>query len=513
MLYVSPIVEALRGRPRLVFWFATLTQALLWIIVPSIFYLAPPGDVPLVLAIGHEWQLGTAWGPPLAFWLAEVAFRLAGNSVVGVYVLAQLCVIVAFWAIFTLGRAIVGPGQAALAVLMMAGISAFAAPTPDFGPAVLAMPFSALALLLYWRAVGQGRSRYWLALCALLGLLLLTTYYAIILAALMIVFTLATEQGRAALRGIYPYLALPLVPLIAAPHLRWLYRGHADVLTSAVGGASASHPIDWLKPLAYLIGDHAGLAVMVIVGSAFAINRSVAVPELVREPVDRFARLFVYVFALAPAVIAVVAAAFRRQTEPLGGDAALLLLSGLALIVFAGDVIRLYRQPVVGWTWLALLIGPPLLAALSVFLVPWAAAVELRVNEPAAGMGRFFSESFSRRTGRPLAIVVGDRRVGGLVALASPQRPRLLIDASLERSPWLKEADIREHGAIAVWPATDTAGTPPAHIRAAFPDLVPEVPRAFERAVQGRLPLMRIGWGMIRPQAPAPAPQAPTPPQ
>jgi hypothetical protein len=38
---------------------------------------------------------------------------------------------------------------------------------------------------------------------------------------------------------------------------------------------------------------------------------------------------------------------------------------------------------------------------------------------------------------------------------------------------------------------------------------VPEVPRAFERAVQGRLPLLRIGWALIRPQpqdSPAPAP-------
>jgi hypothetical protein len=31
--------------------------------------------------------------------------------------------------------------------------------------------------------------------------------------------------------------------------------------------------------------------------------------------------------------------------------------------------------------------------------------------------------------------------------------------------------------------------------------LVPEVPRAFERLVQGRLPLQRVGWGMIRPAA------------
>ena len=36
-----------------------------------------------------------------------------------------------------------------------------------------------------------------------------------------------------------------------------------------------------------------------------------------------------------------------------------------------------------------------------------------------------------------------------------------------------------------VWLATDNAGTPPPAIKASFPDLVPEVPRAFERPVQG----------------------------
>jgi hypothetical protein len=68
-------------------------------------------------------------------------------------------------------------------------------------------------------------------------------------------------------------------------------------------------------------------------------------------------------------------------------------------------------------------------------------------------------------------------------------------------------AAIRTKGAIVVWPTTDTAGTPPAEIREQFPDLVPEVPRAFERAVQGRLPLLRIGWAVIRPQGQA-APSA-----
>jgi hypothetical protein len=73
------------------------------------------------------------------------------------------------------------------------------------------------------------------------------------------------------------------------------------------------------------------------------------------------------------------------------------------------------------------------------------------------------------------------------------------------RSRWVSAADARTQGAVIVWPATDTAGTPPAAIKASFPELVPEVPRAFERSVQGRLALLRIGWAVIRPQAAPPA--------
>jgi hypothetical protein len=62
--------------------------------------------------------------------------------------------------------------------------------------------------------------------------------------------------------------------------------------------------------------------------------------------------------------------------------------------------------------------------------------------------------------------------------------------------------DFRTHGGILVWPAADNTGTPPATLRTQFPDLVAEVPRSFPRTVQGVLPLIRLGWSMLRPAAP-----------
>src|SRR5262245_30759516 len=125
MLYVSIFVELLRSRPALAVSIAALMQGVLWTIVPSFFYWAPPGEVATVVTVGHEFRLGTYLGPPLAFWIADAVFVLAGHSMFGLYLLSQVCVVTTYWAVFALGRSIVGAHHAALAVLMMVGISVF----------------------------------------------------------------------------------------------------------------------------------------------------------------------------------------------------------------------------------------------------------------------------------------------------------------------------------------------------------------------------------------------------
>src|SRR5205085_11702813 len=129
--------------------------------------------------------------------------------------------------------------------------------------------------------------------------------------------------------------------------------------------------------------------------------------------------------------------------------------------------------------------------------------VEMSINQPADEMAQFFADSYQRRIGTPLRIVAGDPRTATLIAIGAPSRPSVFMDAAPEHSPWVTMADVKAKGAIVVWPTNDTSGTPPPEIRERFPDIVPEaVPRVFERPSQGRLPLLRIGWAVIRPQPP-----------
>src|SRR5499433_4024639 len=222
MLYVSIFVELLRSRPALAVWLAALAQAALWTFVPTLFYGAPPGDLATVIAVGHEFPLGTYLGPPLAFWLAESVYTLSGNHLFAVYALSQLCVVVTYWAVFALGRAVVGAQHAALAVLLMVGIAAFTVPTPEFGPVVLGMPLWATILLHYWRAVGERKRAYWLPLAVEVGLLLLTTYVGLILVGLLVLFTFANRRARSALNSYDPLITVIVIGVVMGPHLIWL---------------------------------------------------------------------------------------------------------------------------------------------------------------------------------------------------------------------------------------------------------------------------------------------------
>jgi Dolichyl-phosphate-mannose-protein mannosyltransferase len=509
MLYVSIFVELLRSRPSLAVWLAALAQALLWAVIPTMFYAGPPGDVPNVLAVGHEFQLGTYLGPPLAFWLAELAFDLFGRSMVGVYLLSQACVVVTYWAVFALGSSIIGAQHAALAVLLMVGVAAFTVPTPDFGPIILTMPLWAIILLHYWRAVGEGKRAFWLPLAIEIGLLLLTTYVGLILVGLLVVFTLANKRARAALNSYDPVIAAAVAGIVMGPHLIWLADSGEGIMPVLVRlrtpDAVVGNFVAWLRQIGLIFAAHAGLVVLIALVAGWPWPRNDPAPVIVRRPVDLFARQFIYFFAIVPAFAGTLVAVLIGWSGPVGGIAPLVILSGLAVVLASGDGIRFSRQHVVIAAWFGLLIIPPIMAGTALVVLPWL-NIDLRVAQPAEAMAHFFSESFERRVGTPLAIVAGDPRTAALVALGAPSRPSLYLDATPARSPWVTPDAVRAKGAIVVWPTTDTAGTPPADIREHFPDLVPEVPRAFARAVQGRLPLIRIGWGVIRPQSEPPAP-------
>ncbi len=501
MRFTSLIVELIRARPRLVVWIVVLGQAVLWLMVSLLFYRSPPDDLAIVLAFGREYQVGTDLGPPLAFWLADIAFRAAGNHMFGVYLLAELCAVATFWALYLLARSVVGGQQAVLAVLLTMTVTAFASRGLEFGPLVLTRPIWALLLLHSWQLIGQGRRNVWFAWSIEVGLLLLTTSAAIGLLLLLAGFAFATAQGRRTLRSFDPLFALLVIVVLALPYLIWLIRADVSSMPHVPAfadlGARAKH---WGALLVGLALAMSALIVLAVLNSGWLSRSPEEVPIIYRPPVEPLARDYVYYFALAPALAGSLIAGLFDLDHVVGGTAVALMMSGLAVVVATGDLIHLRRQRLLRTIWAIAIVLPALGVIFTTLFLPWTGSGEIVTSLPASDIARFFGDSYERRTSQRLRAVAGDAQLASLVAL-DRGRPHLLLDARPQRTPWLSLAKFNETGGVVVWRASDTVGTPPSDIAQRFPGLVPEVPRAFDRIVNGRQPLLRIGWAIVRPKA------------
>jgi hypothetical protein len=502
MRFTSLIIELIRARPRLVVWLVVLCQAALWLILPLVLYRSPPGDLATVLAFGREYQVGTDLGPPLAFWLADIAFRAAGNHMFGVYLLAQLCSIATFWTLYLLARAIVGGQQAVLAVLLTITVVAFSSPGAEFGPLVLARPLWALLLLHSWQLIGQNRRNAWFAWSIEAGLLLLTTSAAIGLLLLIAGFALATVRGRRILMSFDPLFALLVIIVLALPYLVWVIRADSLVLPPwpdiADLGGRALHGAALLGSLLFALS---GIVLLVAVNSGWFGRNPEEAPIIYRPPVDPLARDFVYCFAIAPALAGSLISGLFNLDGVVGGAGIALLMWGLAAIVVTGDLVHLRRQRLLRSIWAAAIVAPALAVIAASLFLPWSGSNEVATSLPATSIARFFGDSFERRTNQRLRAVSGDAQLAALISLDAG-RPHLFLDAAPERTPWLTMAKFNETGGVVVWRASDTVGTPPADIAQRFPGLVPEVPRAFDWLVNGRQPLLRVGWAIVRPKTP-----------
>jgi hypothetical protein len=500
MRFTSLIIELIRARPRLMVWIVVLFQAALWLIVPLVLYRSPPDNLATALAFGREYQVGTDLGPPLAFWLADIAFRAAGNHMFGVYVLAQLCAVASFWALYQLARAMVGGQQAVLAILLTMTITVFSWPGVEFGPLVLARPLWALLLLHSWQLIGQGRRNVWFAWSIEAGLLLLTTSVAIGSLILVTGFAASTEQGRRTLKSFDPLFALLVIVVLALPYAIWLIRADTVVLPHwpafADLGARAMH---WGVLLGGLLLTMSAIAILVVLNNGWFDREGEEAPIIYRPQVDPLARNFVYFFAVAPGLAGSLISGFFGLDRVVGGAGIVLLMSGLAVIVAAGDLVALRHQRLLRSVWGTAIVSPALVVFASSIFLPWTGSGEAATSAPATAIARFFGDSFERRTNLRLRAVAGDAQLASLVSLAKG-RPHLYLDATPERTPWLSSEKFNQSGGVVVWRASDTAGTPPPDIAQRFPGLVPEVPRAFDWLVDGRQPLLRVGWAIVRPK-------------
>ena len=171
-----------------------------------------------------------------------------------------------------------------------------------------------------------------------------------------------SPRGRRALWHPEPWIAVLPLFIVVFPHLAWLWEGRKVVAASLFEGVTPSGEFAaWVWLAVALLLIHLGVVLLVVLALGWPRRRRERAPEIDRNPVEPLARWFVYFFALVPAACAVAIAYLTGRLGPLAVLPPLVVLSGLAVVVFAGDQIALYRERMVSSAWLGLLVAPPAL--------------------------------------------------------------------------------------------------------------------------------------------------------
>jgi Dolichyl-phosphate-mannose-protein mannosyltransferase len=490
---VAALAAWIERRPAAAFAVFAALHAAVWTALPSVLYQNLPLDLIEALTYGREWQLGYDKLPPLPWWVVEVVYRLFGSDV-AFYALAEIVVLCAFALVFATARPLVGALGALVSVLVIDGLHYFNYTAPKFNHDVIQLPFWALAGFAFRAGLRHGRIVDWLLLGFALGMALWAKYFMVVLAAPLALFLLIDRDARRALATPGPWLAAVVALVVMAPHLVWLVRN--DFLPFAYASARAvpSHGVfdHVVHPLVFAASQIATLIPALLIAAPLRWPR----PAPADAKVDAFDRRIVTLLAFGPAATLIALSLVSGRGLVAMWGYPLWLFLGLWIVMTLGAAIDRPRLARIVGVWAVVFLG-----LCAVFIADYTVMPRIKDRYRAAffpgdRLAAEIAQRFRAATGAPLRYVVASMWVGGNVAQYSAERPRVLIDGSPRRAPWIDLADLEARGAAVVWVVGDRLSVPPEY-RAVAPDA--RVGTPFTLPNRNGIGEVEVGWAILPP--------------
>lgn len=435
--------------PQTALWLFITLHVLIWTLIPNWARTGLPLDSAEGSVWGQHLALGYDRNPWLNGWLTRLALELGGNSDIFVYFFSQLCVALAFWSVWRLGRKMLDPLQAIVAVLMLEAIQYYTIAAVDFNDNVLELGLWPLSALLFYKAVTSQRYWDWVGLGLITGLAMMAKYYTAILLLSMLIFLIWHPKARLHFKQPGLYLGITVFMLVILPHIIWLFQH--DFLTIHY----ALHRVDrnenrftfwgYIQPgLAFaLMQLLAFLGAIALFATALGFRNG----TIERHPptnTSYFNTLFLWIVGAGPYLITVLLALLTGWQLQIMWGIPLLSCWGLLLVYHVRPIItraRFYRFLSVTLLVFTIFIG----SYTWVMLKPGSTSSG---NFPAREFAQKITAVWHSHYPGPLLYVIGDRILASDVARYSSDRPHAHLEWKISTNPWIDLDELRRHGAI-----------------------------------------------------------------
>ena len=239
-----------------VFCLFLIFHLFLWTLVPSISNINLPLDTIEALAWGSNLDWGFNKHPPFSAFAVEFFYTIFGPNDWAYYLLSQIFVIVSFIYVWKFSNEIFKEKiYSLISVLILSGIYFYNFTTPEFNVNVSQLPFWALTVYFFWRAINYNNKIYWILFGIFSALGFLSKYLFIyLLASIFIFFILNFRKNKKIILNYFLSVIVSLVILI--PHFIWLFKNEFVTIVyglnrSALTNSTWMHHLE--NPLIFLI--------------------------------------------------------------------------------------------------------------------------------------------------------------------------------------------------------------------------------------------------------------------
>ncbi len=457
---------------------------LFWVLVPVASYRMLPLDTLELLGWGQEWQWGYYKHPPLGAWIGEATYQLFAGNAIGLYLLAQTCVLVTLVYVWKTARLFLEPRAAVLSTVILEAAYWYTYLTPNFNMNTLQLPVWAGLTYHFARAL-RGDAMHWGAWGVFVALCLLTKYSGLLIVGTCVAIMLLSPRGRQCLRHPGPYVGLLVAGVLLLPHLLWISQ-HGQLPWNYLRGFDRDSVSNWhqhlLEPLRFAAGALLGLSFSALLFLLLADKKP-------GRAALRGDRLTVLALCLGPLLLSMLFGAVTGSRLKSTWAFGYFNLAGIALfLIFPTriNVVR-YRRFCLGLTFVALLTGGSHLAY-KTFSDRSKTAFDGRALAVA------IAGDWQANIGSPLQLVIGDHMLSAIVSAYAPSRPSMLINGDFTISLWVTDAELRRKGAVVVcatgancFPAFVARAGPRRHVQIGVQhfDYFFLAPESFESAASG----------------------------
>lgn len=423
------------------FYGFSLLHILCWTVVPTVIRYSLPMDALEGFVWGQSWQLGYDRNPWLNAWLTSLAVKIGGQSGWLVYLSSQLLVFISFWAVFKLGKKILSPMYALIAVLLLEGVQYYTIAAVDLNDNVLEIGLWAISILYYYTAVKDQRIGHWVLCGLFLSLAFMAKYYTVMLLAAMLMFLLSTKEGRNSFKRAGIYIGVSIFALLVLPHLIWLVRNDFITLHYAMNRVSETY--SWNTSVLHfgLAQIISFLAPLAIFGIFFSGHKGA------HKPLNSYDKKFLLIMSFIPLLLTIAFAfIFHRSLHVMWGMP-LLSLWGLTLVAFIQPKITERRF------YLFLL---SIFIIFSSILIGYSYSIMYRGNKssanyPAQEIANYVILKWQMmHPDRKFSYVVGDRYTAGNVAYFIKNKAKAcIIEDNINTCP--ADDILKLKGAVFIW--------------------------------------------------------------